>query len=462
MGRNGNETPKGTPKGTPKKAPKRTPERLSRAKSLILDLDDDINIAETKEHKYLVSINTDIQTKKTTAKLSYDYFMSKLDELKSNLNINDIQGYISSVDIINSKIAQYYIIDSHLARKLTIKQGIEIWLSQIENPLARIFSLRRSKFKTKHEQAIFFATHCLYYLITGEYTTKNPASSSGTVIDSVLEDRPCPYTNNAWNFIFTLFRSNMCLCLCYATYIRAAAEEFNFSNYIYLCGGVNSSSVIIVDGMKQNRYKITKTDIKNFYVASFPTYLADKHLISESDIIHIPKSVVFLDVNYKDKFFIGVETVLPEKEFNTKYLSDIAPLQSKVESVEEISPICDRNFLWNDVVTLMERITSRRRSSHEMIPQLYVVGYVYDIVEIINGIISIYLILVERETQYNRWKIGGLKWNNYLSIQNHLDTLAHNIMDEMIDYIMSKNMGIFAIRNILMTSSLLLAKHKWE
>jgi hypothetical protein len=372
-----------------------------------------------------------------------EHFSRKLTVLKEEKDTTKLQKRVETVQTIQSKLAQFYILDTHLSLKkdISLTELLDTWLAEIQL-LARIHKIAKRKFTSKAEQAIYFATHCLSYLVFEDTSSISKVASSrvkleDAILDPLSSTRPCPFTNVAWNFIYSLFTTNSCLCLCYATYIRAAAEEFRYTEYIHLCNSNNMSSIVLTQG--NTSYTLTNKDMNTFHVIGLPDFLRNKSSLTVGDTFSTPKVSTLLEVGYITSFYIKLETNIVD--FKDKYIEDIPSLHKSVitfTDTKEFSAMtstkCNRTFAWNDIVTLLSRIVGKR-SFKDMITQLLYLGYVYDISEVIDNILLLYLIYTQRDVEYTKWVNRESRWKAYLNIKKQLDRIANIPMQALYTYI---------------------------
>ena len=368
-------------------------------------------------------------------------YTQQLQFLKQEYKASHLQKRVQKVNTIRSKLAQFYILDSYTTLKkegISLEELLNIWLDNIVL-LAKIGKVARNTFKLKYEQATYFALYCLNHLVANKVPLKEAIS--------------CPFTNNAWNFIHTLFRRSECLCLCYATYIRAAAEEFRYTNYIHLCNSKNKSSIILTEN--STTYTLTQKDLNSFSLVGLPDFLQNKTSITVGQTFSIPTISTLIQVDEN----IKIETSTNKGSFITKYLVNIPTLQDKVSIVDISSAICNKTFYWNDIVTLVSRILVKRDFT-SMITQLLYLGYVYNIELIIDNVLLIYLIYTDRDIQYSKWENKLIKWKEYTKFRKHLQDIAAISMSIVYKYMESINLEPTSIQIILSIPDILLGKSK--
>lgn len=378
-------------------------------------------------------------------------YIQQLQFIKQDYKASHLKKRVEKIGTINSKLAQFYILDSYTTLKkegITLEELLNIWLDNIAI-LAKINKIARRRFTLKYEQATYFAIHCLAYLVSN-----NIESTSSEVLS-------CPFTNNAWNFIHTLFKTNSCLCLCYATYIRAAAEEFRYIDYIHLCNSKNKSSIILT---KENTtYTLTQKDINSFNLIGLPHFLQSKASITIGQTFSTPDISVSIrldtDINIETTLTSGKDLINSIDNFIVKYVFDTPTLQDKVTTVVKSSALCNSTFYWNDIVAIVNRILVKR-DFNSMITQLLYLGYVYDISLVIDNVLLIYLIYTSRDIEYTRWEEKLITWREYTKLRRELEDIAAISMNVIYTYMENINLEPPSIHIILSIPDLLLGKSK--
>jgi len=121
---------------------------------------------------------------------------------------------------IRSRVAQYFIMDACLSVTfaVTLQESAVRWLEEKVKLKAIHDKMLTFNFEFAHEKAYYFMVQTLYLLMYGSLSWLN--------LTQVKPVTTCPYTDNAKNMILALTRTGRCLCLCYANYVTAAAQEF--------------------------------------------------------------------------------------------------------------------------------------------------------------------------------------------------------------------------------------------
>lgn len=325
------------------------------------------------------------------------YYVNKLSRIKLTLDLSNIRSTVQSVKIIRSKIAQFYIVTTESNED----NILEIWFKEIEGPLSKIASQARKKYKHKKDRVNYFILHILFYLLTGQISSSKITEED---INKIVESRPCPFLRNSWNFISILKDTGKCLCMCYASYIRAAAEEFHLDDYVSICENERTYSINIKDN-------------------------------------------VHIGVGFKkDKYNIAITTDLDL----TEAVEDIPALSSKIIKSNNLDK-CSKYSTWNDIIILLNRIVDKRDSS-TMITELFYLGIIYELEDFIDNILLLYFINSELNTYYNYWNNGKLSWKEYNKINKKLTGLMkpykHNIKtilkeeSHLLDNILSISMRL--------------------
>ena len=297
-------------------------------------------------------------------------FEDELIKLKVDNNIDKLRKNVQHIQTVGSKMAQFYILNTKLNdNSLKIRDIAEIWFKEIEGPLNKIASQARKRFTNKLDRSNYFIIHVLFYLLTGEISSKEITEAD---INEITENMTCPFLRNSWNYISILMNTGKCLCMCYASYIRAAAEEYHLNNYVKMCEGERSYSIVVTDkdkpithigvGFKRNTYNISIT--------------------SDKDLTHI--------------------------------ISDIPAISSRVVK----NKIKEKCFSWNDITIIMNRITDKRDSTN-MIAELLYVGIIYEIEDFIDNILYLYLVNKELDKYHTMWNSGNLSWNDYHKVEKN-------------------------------------------
>jgi hypothetical protein len=408
-------------------------------------------------------------------------YQQRLDNIKT-MNMPRVEKLVAESDKIRSKLAQFYIIDAYLnleqeaktkpeMHRITLDQITDRWLDEMNVTLGGINKhIRTNKSMSKYDKAIYFVTHCLHFLIFGHITSKKKTDA-----DEVMAGLRCPQNPNApqvWNFIHRLMFNEPCLCYCYATYIRAAAVEFGYGDYVYMCNGRNSSSIVIVDPSKELRYIVTQDDLFSLVLTNNSRYLRTKSGLQIGEHFSFPKITTLVNISFNERFFMNIETETEQKTFISKYMSDIPSLTTKVETIKEIVTGCEKSLIRSDLVTLLNRIVSKRVPTN-MITQLLYVGrifttrtvidgveHVFDMNMIVDNLILLFLIYSEKELEYEKNKVGKTSHREYHGIKNYLDILALTPLDTIYDHLEENKVDPLTMKAILSVADQLLAKHK--
>lgn len=315
-----------------------------------------------------------------------DYFIVKLGELKQNRD--RLEEDVQHIQTVGSRMAQFYILDTKLNNPtLNFRDIAEIWFKEIEGPLNKIASIVRKRYSNKLDKANYFAIHILFYLLTGRISSQEVTEDE---INQITEAISCPFLLNSWNYISILMNTGRCLCMCYASYIRAAAEEYHLQDYIKMCEGERSYSIVTVNSVNESK-----------------------------PVVHI--GIGFKNNNYK----LAITT----SEDLTEVIKDVPALKGKV--VKEI--IKEKCINWNDIIILMNRITDKRDSSN-MVTELLYVGIIYEVEDLIDNILLLFLINQEINKFYKEWNTGKLPWKVYNTRSKNLDNIAKEYKDNIKKY----------------------------
>lgn len=317
-----------------------------------------------------------------------DYFTIKLRELKQNRD--KLEEDVQYIQTVGSRIAQFYILDTKLNDPtLKLKDIAEIWFKEIEGPLNKIASTVRKKYSNKLDKANYFAIHTLFYLLTGRISSQEVTEDE---INQITEAISCPFLLNSWNYISILMNTGRCLCMCYASYIRAAAEEYHLQDYIKMCEGERSYSIVTVNSSSS---------------------------INSNPVVHI--GIGFKKNNYK--------LAITSNEDLTEIVGDVPALKGKI--VKEI--IKEKCTNWDDIIILMNRITDKRDSTH-MITELLYVGIIYEVEDLIDNVLLVFLINQEINKYYKEWNKGKLSWKDYNTKNKILDNIVKEYKDNIKRY----------------------------
>jgi hypothetical protein len=135
-------------------------------------------------------------------------FQEKLTLLKTEKDIIKLEENVNYIQTVGSKLAQFYILNTKLYNpEMKLKDIAERWFNEIEGPLNKIVSATRKNYFTKEERANYFVTHVLFYLLVGKTHSRSITLDD---INAVIEDRPCPFLKDAWNYISILMKTNKC------------------------------------------------------------------------------------------------------------------------------------------------------------------------------------------------------------------------------------------------------------
>lgn len=396
-------------------------------------------------HRFIARVKAKKQVApKRMASFTRGTFETKLQNIKSINKDNILRKRVQLVsEEVDSKMAQFYIVDTFLTmqkiprlQKITLQDIIDRWNKEMDK-IDKLTSLRRKTYSNRLDRAVYFATHCLHHLLGDEAS---------------LSERPCPLSSNAWNFISTLMLNDECLCLCYASYIRAAAEEFGYDNFIYMCNGTNTSSIVVVDMSNKSEEIVSKEDIRNFYVVGVPKYLQEKNTLRIGDIFTVPDIITHIGINYDEQFTVDIET--KDSSFKKKFLFDVPSLHKHVTNVRRFTSVCNKALSWYDISILMTRIVAKKNTEY-MFAELLCLGHVYNVSPVIDAIITLFLIYSQRELENK-----NLAWKEFVLAKEELENIAIAYLDFIYTYLDNMRATPFVIQNVLVIPDLLLAKHK--
>lgn len=309
------------------------------------------------------------------------YYVNKLSEIKLTTDISKLRLDVHSVQVIRSKIAQFYILITKLNQdSLQLSDIAETWFKQLEGPLTKIASQARKRYKGKKDRTNYFVLHILFYLLTGEISSTILTEED---INKIVETRPCPFLRNSWNFISILKDTDKCLCMCYASYIRAAAEEFHLDEYVSICENERTYSILISDNIN-------------------------------------------IGVGFKNnKYNIAITTDLDLSEA----MENIPALTTKIIKSNKLDR-CSKYSSWNDIIILLNRILDKRDSS-TIITELLYLGIIYELEDFIDNLLLLYLINSEMSIYYNSWNTGKLAWKEYNKMDKKLTSLMKPYKDNI-------------------------------
>lgn len=171
---------------------------------------------------------------------------------------------------VNSPTAVFWIAESagskYYSTKYTVEMFVHRWLKEVHGPLAQIDRQAKELYSNPTHQSIYFIIRVLYYLVFGLYRDSDIAQMTDEDWGKV--EQQCPYDIAGKNFMIALIESRRCLCVCYNSYMMAAAQEFGYYqiqpctySYTHLWGHVfpiveeHGTIVLAVDpGFFHNNY----------------------------------------------------------------------------------------------------------------------------------------------------------------------------------------------------------------
>ncbi len=149
------------------------------------------------------------------------HWKSILDDARNRAS--DIVSGIAGLGV-KSRVACFFASAASTSRSFsyTKEQAAKRWIKEVTGPLT-IIHAHAMKYESDFQRHTSFGIGVLLFLMFGHVED----------IPADLEAM-CPYTSGSNNFMLTLLETNTCLCLCYASYLVAAAEEFKMKS-IHFC-----------------------------------------------------------------------------------------------------------------------------------------------------------------------------------------------------------------------------------
>lgn len=219
----------------------------------------------------------------------------------SLLQFQQASRYLREVEHIKSSTAIYNILRVVRTGEFTLNEVANRWQEEKSTVLQLIAAEARAKYpESKVHQNVQFAVNTLLYLQFG-VKLWDPDQLRPTIPEVA-----CPYTKGAFNFMYTLLKTNQCLCLCYTDYVLAAAQEYGFE-LIFPCpqpGHVNLAIAYPPSEWKPKRLRPQECSSSEY-----------GSLCLEQKSLRIPKLHTLLDAGYADNTKMLVQTHLPSSEW---------------------------------------------------------------------------------------------------------------------------------------------------
>jgi hypothetical protein len=167
------------------------------------------------KHKYLYSPEIVTEGLKSATLTKVDSWLSAS------------RAYVDLVRKTKSVVAQFWILEAGRAFGAslhTVMEAAARWKKEVDGPVQAVLDeVAEEEYKDEEEQAGVFVLKLLSNLLFGPHAT------------TAEHDLACPYFEGAPNFILSLMKTNKCSCLCYTSYVVAAAQEVQMPQVKY-CG----------------------------------------------------------------------------------------------------------------------------------------------------------------------------------------------------------------------------------